>query len=130
MTDRLIRIAPAVAVVAVAGAAAIISCQHAYMLVGTRAETSVTGRLLPFTVDGAHLSRVHGKPTGIVFPFPVGASEAGGSRPDHAALMGTKGAFLERHHCASNTAAQPCGRAATDAGRSPASAAYRVLPRN
>jgi hypothetical protein len=52
MNDRLIRITTALAVVAVAGVAAIISYQHAYELVTTHGETGLTARLLPFTVDG------------------------------------------------------------------------------
>lgn len=52
MTDRLIRITTALAVVAVACVAAIISYQHAYELVSTHGESGVTARLLPFTVDG------------------------------------------------------------------------------
>lgn len=52
MTDRLIRITTALAVVAVAGVAAIISYQHAYELVTSHGETGTTARLLPFTVDG------------------------------------------------------------------------------
>ena len=52
MTDLLIRITTALAVVAVAGVAAIISYQHAYELVTTHGETGLTAHLLPFTVDG------------------------------------------------------------------------------
>ena len=52
MTDRLIRITTALAVVAVAGVAAIISYQHAYELVTSHGETGTTAHLLPFTVDG------------------------------------------------------------------------------
>src|ERR1700733_7712997 len=52
VTDRLIRITTALAVVAVAGVAAIISYQHAYELVTTHGETGITAHLLPFTVDG------------------------------------------------------------------------------
>jgi hypothetical protein len=52
VTDRLIRITTAVAVLAVAGVAAIISYQHAYDLVRSHGETGPTARLLPFTVDG------------------------------------------------------------------------------
>ena len=52
MTDRLIRVTTALAVVAVAVVAAIISYQHAYELVRSHGESSVTARLLPFTVDG------------------------------------------------------------------------------
>jgi len=52
VTDRLIRITSALAVIAVAGVAAIISYQHAYELVSSHGESGVTARLLPFTVDG------------------------------------------------------------------------------
>ena len=52
MTDRLIRITTALAVLAVAGVAAIISYQHAYELVSSHGEHGITARLLPFTVDG------------------------------------------------------------------------------
>jgi peptidoglycan/LPS O-acetylase OafA/YrhL len=52
VTDRLIRLTTALAVVAVACAAAIISYQHAYALVSTHGERGLTARLLPFTVDG------------------------------------------------------------------------------
>jgi Protein of unknown function (DUF2637) len=52
MMDRLIRITTALAVMAVAGVAAIISYQHAYELVTTHGETGLTAHLLPFTVDG------------------------------------------------------------------------------
>ena len=45
MTDRLIRITTALAVVAVAVVAAIISYQHAYELVRLRGESGVTVRL-------------------------------------------------------------------------------------
>jgi Protein of unknown function (DUF2637) len=52
VTDRLIRITTALAVVAVAGVAAIISYQHAFELVRSHGESGTTARLLPFTVDG------------------------------------------------------------------------------
>ena len=52
MTDRLIRLTTALAVVAVASVAAIISYQHAYEVVRTHGESGLTARLLPFTVDG------------------------------------------------------------------------------
>lgn len=52
MTDRLIRITTALAVLAVACVAAIISYQHAYELVSSHGEHGLTARLLPFTVDG------------------------------------------------------------------------------
>jgi Protein of unknown function (DUF2637) len=49
---QLIRITTAIAVVAVAAVAAIISYQHAYELVRSHGESGATARLLPFTVDG------------------------------------------------------------------------------
>jgi hypothetical protein len=52
VTGRLIRITTALAVLMVAGVAAVISYQHAYELVTTHGETGFTARLLPFTVDG------------------------------------------------------------------------------
>jgi Protein of unknown function (DUF2637) len=52
MTDRLIRTTTALAVMAVAAVAAVISYQHAYELVRTHGESGATARLLPFTVDG------------------------------------------------------------------------------
>jgi hypothetical protein len=52
VSDRLIRLTTALAVVAVASVAAIISYQHAYELVRTHGQSGLTARLLPFTVDG------------------------------------------------------------------------------
>lgn len=52
MADRLIRITTALAVVAVAAVAAVISYRHAYDLVHAHGETGPTARLVPFTVDG------------------------------------------------------------------------------
>jgi hypothetical protein len=52
MTDRLIRITTALAVVAVAVVAAVISYRHAYELVHAHGESGTTARLMPFTVDG------------------------------------------------------------------------------
>jgi hypothetical protein len=52
VTDRLIRITTALAVVTVALVAAVISYQHAFELVRSHGESGVTARLLPFTVDG------------------------------------------------------------------------------
>jgi Protein of unknown function (DUF2637) len=52
VVDRLTRITTALAVVAVAGVAAIISYRHAYELVRSHGETGTTARLVPFTVDG------------------------------------------------------------------------------
>jgi hypothetical protein len=50
--DRLIRITTALAVIAVAVVAAVISYQHAYELVRSHGESGATARLVPFTVDG------------------------------------------------------------------------------
>ena len=52
MIDRLIRLTTALAVMAVAVIAAIISYRHAYELVGTHGESGPTARLVPLTVDG------------------------------------------------------------------------------
>jgi hypothetical protein len=52
MTDRLIRLTTALAVLMVAGVAAVISYQHAYEFVTSHGETGFTARLLSFTVDG------------------------------------------------------------------------------
>jgi Protein of unknown function (DUF2637) len=52
VTDRLIRLTTALAVLLVAGVAAVISYQHAYELVTSHGETGFTAHLLPFTVDG------------------------------------------------------------------------------
>ena len=52
LTDHLIRVTTALAVVTVACVAAITSYQHAYGLVSTHGEHGLTARLLPFTVDG------------------------------------------------------------------------------
>ena len=52
MTDCLIRFTTALAVVAVASVAAIISYQHTYQLARTHGESVLTAGLLPFTVDG------------------------------------------------------------------------------
>ncbi|MFG2089652.1 DUF2637 domain-containing protein [Spirillospora sp. NPDC048824] len=52
MVDRLTRITTALAVVAVAVVAAIISYRHAFELVHSHGESGTTARLVPFTVDG------------------------------------------------------------------------------
>jgi Protein of unknown function (DUF2637) len=52
VADKLIRITTALAVMAVATVAAIISYQHAYELVRSHGEAGATARLAPFTVDG------------------------------------------------------------------------------
>jgi hypothetical protein len=51
VTDRLIKITTALAEVAVAVVAVVISCQHADELVRSHGESGVTARLLPFTAD-------------------------------------------------------------------------------
>lgn len=50
--DRLVRITTALAVVAVAVVAAVVSYQHAYELVRSHGESGLTAKLLPFTVGG------------------------------------------------------------------------------
>lgn len=52
MIDRLIRATTALAVMAVAVIAAVISYRHAYELVATHGESGPTARLVPLTVDG------------------------------------------------------------------------------
>lgn len=52
MTDRLIRVTTAFAVVAVAAVAALISYAHMLDLVRSHGETGATALLVPFTVDG------------------------------------------------------------------------------
>ena len=52
MIDRLIRITTALAVMAVAVIAAVISYRHAYELVVAHGESDPTARLVPLTVDG------------------------------------------------------------------------------
>jgi uncharacterized protein DUF2637 len=52
VVDRLTRVTTAIAVVAVALVAAVISYRHAYELVRSHGETGTTARLVPFTVDG------------------------------------------------------------------------------
>jgi len=68
VAGRLIRITTALAVVAVAGVAAIISYQHAYELVRSHGESGATARLAPFTVDGLILaaSMLSGGRQGVV----------------------------------------------------------------
>jgi len=50
--DRLIRVTTALAVIAVATMAAVISYHHAYELVVAHGESGPTARLVPLTVDG------------------------------------------------------------------------------
>jgi hypothetical protein len=91
VTDRLIRITTAVAVVAVAVVAAVISYQHAYELVRSHRESGVTARLVPFTVDGLIWGGVHGgarrQPLG-----PAGTTAGGLSLG--AGIVATVGANL------------------------------------
>lgn len=50
--DRVIRWSTALAVLGVAGVAAVVSYEHAYDLVRAQGETGWTARMIPFTVDG------------------------------------------------------------------------------
>ncbi|TDB85517.1 DUF2637 domain-containing protein [Actinomadura sp. 7K534] len=52
MTNRLIKVTTALAVVTVAAVAALISYAHMLDLVRAHGETGATARLVPFTVDG------------------------------------------------------------------------------
>lgn len=52
MTDRLIKLTTALAVLSVAAVAAVVSYEHAYALVRTHGERGWTARLMPLTVDG------------------------------------------------------------------------------
>ena len=52
MTDRLIRITTALAVVPVSAGAAVISYQHVYELVRSHGESGMTARLVPFRWTG------------------------------------------------------------------------------
>ena len=90
MTDRLIRITTALAVVAVAVVAAIISYQHAYELVRSHGESGATARLLPFMV--------------VVLPVPLG--------PGRAKMVpsGTCRLMPSEHHLVAGGFAQPSGR--------------------
>jgi hypothetical protein len=60
VTDRLIRITTALAVVAVAVVAAIISYQNAYELVTSHGETGLTAHLIPAHGSRADLGRIDG----------------------------------------------------------------------
>jgi hypothetical protein len=79
MTGRLIRITTALAVIAVAVVAAVISLQHAFELVRSHGESGVTARLVPFTSGWADLGGVHGGP-GCQPAEPAGTT-AGGLEP-------------------------------------------------
>jgi hypothetical protein len=79
VTDRLIRITTALAVVAVAVVATVISYQHAYELVRSHGESGVTARLVPVLSRRADLGRLHGG-TGRQPPGPAGTT-AGGVEP-------------------------------------------------
>jgi hypothetical protein len=52
VTDRLIKITTAVAVIAVAAVAATVSYAHVLELTRSHGENDLTARLIPFTVDG------------------------------------------------------------------------------
>ena len=92
MTDWLIRITTALAVVAVAVVAAVISYQHAYELVRSHGESGVTARLLPFTVDGLIWAAAGRPTTGTACPKQPSATckpSPGGGSPN-GCVNGTK----------------------------------------
>jgi hypothetical protein len=75
----------ALAVLMVAGVAAVISYQHAYELVTSHGETGVTAHLLPFTVDGliwaAAATSASKSPTASPWPTPGSSSPTASSSP-------------------------------------------------
>jgi hypothetical protein len=104
VTDRLIRIATALAVATVAAVAAVISYRHAYELVSRHDESGLTARLVPFTVDGLILaasmlildaSRRHQRvpPTGPQVPG-AGITAATGANLAHGLGHGPIGALV------------------------------------
>lgn len=104
MTGRLIRITTALAVVAVAGVAAIISYQHAYELVRSYGESGATARLAPFTVDGLILAasmvmmdasrRSQRVPRLAGWSLAVGILAAVGANLAHGVVHGPIGALV------------------------------------
>jgi hypothetical protein len=104
MTGRLIRITTALAVVTVAGVAAIISYQHAYELVRSHGESGATARLAPFTVDGLILAasmvtmdasrRSQRVPRLAGWSLAVGIVATVGANLAHGAVHGPIGALV------------------------------------
>lgn len=104
MTDRLIRITTALAVVAVAAVAAVISYRHAYELVHSHGESGPTARLVPFTVDGLIWAasmvildasrRKHPAPPLAKWSLAVGIVATVGANVAHGATHGPIGAIV------------------------------------
>ncbi|SFN48247.1 Protein of unknown function [Actinomadura madurae] len=104
MTDRLIRITTALAVVAVAAVAAVISYRHAYELVHAHGESGPTARLVPFTVDGLIWAasmvildasrRKHPAPPLAKWSLAVGIVATVGANVAHGASHGVIGAIV------------------------------------
>lgn len=104
MTDRLIRITTALAVVAVATVAAVISYRHAYELVHSHGESGPTARLVPFTVDGLIWAasmvlldasrRKHPAPPLAKWSLAVGIVATVGANVAHGASHGPIGAIV------------------------------------
>ncbi|MEU4821839.1 DUF2637 domain-containing protein [Actinomadura sp. NPDC023710] len=104
MTDRLIRITTALAVVAVATVAAVISYRHAYELVHSHGESGRTARLVPFTVDGLIWAasmvildasrRKHPAPPLAKWSLAVGIVATVGANVAHGATNGPIGAIV------------------------------------
>ncbi|MEV0662163.1 DUF2637 domain-containing protein [Actinomadura luteofluorescens] len=104
MADRLIRITTALAVVAVAAVAAVISYRHAYELVHAHGESGPTARLVPFTVDGLIWAasmvildasrRKHPAPPLAKWSLAVGIVATVGATVAHGASHGPIGAIV------------------------------------
>ncbi|MEU9869788.1 DUF2637 domain-containing protein [Actinomadura sp. NPDC048021] len=104
MTDRLIRITTALAVVAVAAVAAVILYRHAYELVHSHGESGPTARLVPFTVDGLIWAasmvlldasrRQHPAPPLAKWSLAVGIVATVGANVAHGATHGLIGAIV------------------------------------
>ncbi|MGI5416047.1 DUF2637 domain-containing protein [Actinomadura luteofluorescens] len=104
MTDRLIRITTALAVVAVAAVAAVISYRHAYELVHSHGESGPTARLVPSTVDGLIWAasmvildasrRKHPAPPLAKWSLAVGIVATVGANVAHGASHGLVGAIV------------------------------------
>ncbi|WP_433151226.1 DUF2637 domain-containing protein [Actinomadura nitritigenes] len=104
MADRLIRITTALAVVAVAAVAAVISYRHAYELVHSHGESGPTARLVPFTVDGLIWAasmvildasrRKHPAPALAKWSLAVGIVATVGANVAHGTSHGAIGAVV------------------------------------
>ncbi|WP_242900672.1 DUF2637 domain-containing protein [Actinomadura terrae] len=104
MADRLIRLTTALAVMAVAAVAAVISYRHAYDLVRSHGETGPTARLVPFTVDGLIWAasmvildasrRKQAAPSLAKWSLAVGIVATVGANVAHGAAHGPIGAIV------------------------------------